>query len=179
MPRQYPRTHRFRHRPSAPNNAIDEGHYQAGLGELPEDMMKERRLRPPIFSPRGTPGGLAPSDDPLSVPLGPPVQPPASRAYNPQSLSTYTVNVPAGVSTPVWASTRERSYALVINSGANPAVVTYGRGSSGATDGIPLAAAGVGFHELVFGTTSTMFVFSALGTFLTVTEGRFDPPMEL
>ncbi|RPH75964.1 hypothetical protein EHM76_00350 [bacterium] len=176
--RQYPRTHRFRHRPSAPNNAIEEGHYQAGLGELPEDMMKERRLRPVIFSPRGTPGGLAPSDDPLSVPLGPPVQPPATRSYNPQTLSTYTVDVPAGVPTPIFASTRERSYSIIINGGPNPAVITYGREPSGAADGIPLAAAGVGFHELLDGTTGTVSAFSAAGTFLSITEGRFDPPME-
>lgn len=168
---------RFRRRFSAPNNAIDENRQAAGMGELPEDLMKERALRPPILSPRGKPGVL-PSDDPLSVPLGPAPPPPAMRAYNPQALSTYIVDVPAGAPVPVFAQTRERSYSLVVNGGAGDAVIAYGRAPSSDTDGIPLAAAGVGFHELVNGTVSTCTAFSTADTFLVVTEGRFDPPME-
>jgi hypothetical protein len=170
---------RFRRRPQAPNNAVDEGHAQAGLGELPEDLLRERAIRPPILSPRGMPGGLAPSDDPLSVPLGPATPPPAQRAFNPQALSTYVVNVPANTPTPVFAQTRERSYSLIVNAGANDAVIAYGRAPSGAADGIPLANGGAGFHELVNGTTSTCTAFAAVATFLIVTEGRYDPPMEL
>lgn len=167
---------RFRRRIAA-NNAIEEGRETAGLGELPEDLYRERMLRPPILSPRSRGIGL-PSDNPLDVPLGPAPPPPATRTYNPQALSTYIVNVPAGVATPVYAATRERSYSLVVNGGANAAVITYNRAPSGAADGIPLASGGAGFHELVSGTVSTCTAFSAAGTFLVVTEGRFDPPME-
>lgn len=170
----YMRNSRFRRR-TAPNNAIDEGQAQAGLGELPEDLYKERMLRPPILSPRSR--GL-PSDNPLSVPLGPATPPPATRAYNPQALSTYIVDVPANTPTPVFAATRERSYSLIVNGGGNDAVIAYGRAPSGAADGIPLAASGVGFHELVNGTVSTCTAYAATATFLVVTEGRFDPPME-
>lgn len=159
----------------APNNAIEEGQQMAGLGELPEDLLKENTIRPPILSPRGR---GRPSDDPFSVPLGPSAPPPATRSYNPQTLSTYSVDVPAGIATPLFAATRERSYSLIVNSGANDAALAYGRPATADTDGIPLAASGVGFHELINGTVSTAFVFSSAGTTIIVTEGRFDPPME-
>ena len=171
----YVRNPRFRRR-SAPNNAIEEGQQAAGLGDLPEDLFRERQLRPPILSPRGKPGML-PSDNPMSVPLGPDPPPPATRQYNPQALSTYIVDVPAGVPVPVFAQTRERSYSLIVNGGANDAVITYGRAPSGAADGIPLASGGDGFHELINGTVSTCTAFAAAATFLVVTEGRFDPPI--
>jgi hypothetical protein len=100
------------------------------------------------------------------------------RNFNPQALSTYRVDLPAGVAIDIFAATRERSYALIVNAGANDAVITYGRQPSGAADGIPLTAAGAGFHELINGTTGTAAAFSAAGTFLIVTEGRFDPPIE-
>ena len=168
-------TGRFRRRRTAPNNAIEEGRDAAGLGELPEDLYRERMLRPPILSPR-TKG--IPSDNPLSIPLGPDPPPPATRAYNPQALSTYIVAVPAGVPVPVYAATRERSYSLIVNGGANACVITYNRAPASATDGIPLASGGAGFHELVNGTVSTCTAFAATATFLVVTEGRYDPPME-
>jgi hypothetical protein len=158
----------------APNSSIEEGRNLAGLGELPEDLYKERELRPPILTPRGNP-----SDNPFNQMPPPAQQPTPSRTFNPQSISTYRVNVPANTPTPIFAATRERSYALVVNGGANPAVIAYSRAPADANDGIPLAALGVGFHELVFGCTSTMTAFSTAGTFLIVTEGRYDPAMEL
>jgi len=157
-----------------PNNAIDEGRQQAGMGELPEDLMKEREVRPPILTPRGNP-----SDNPFNQMPVPAQQPAPMRSYNPQSMTTYRVDVPALTPTPIFAATRERSYSLVVNGGANDAVIAYGRAPANATDGIPLAAGGVGFHELISGTTSTMTAFATLATFLIITEGRYDPAMEL
>lgn len=173
VPRRFPR----RFRPQAPNNAVDEGRQLAGLGENPEDLMREEGPRPPILSPRGFPGYGA-SDNPFDTPLAPAQPPPATRAYNPQALSTYRVDVPAATPTPLFAATRERSYSIIVNAGAEAAVITYGRAPVSGTDGIPLAENGAGFHELINGTVSSCTAFSTLGTFLIVTEGRYDPPME-
>lgn len=170
----YPRRFRRGYRPQAPGSAVEENRHLAGLHELPEDLLSEGALRPPILTPRGNP-----TDNPFRQ--MPPVtnMPQVNRIYLPQSIATYRVDVPAGAPTPIFATTRERSYALIVNGGANPAVICYGRNPADAADGIPLAAAGVGFHELLYGTTSTMAAFSAAGTFLIVTEGRFDPVLEL
>lgn len=160
-------------RPQAPGSAIEEGRQQAGLGELPAELRAERALRPPILTPRGNP-----TDNPFRQMPGVAAPPPAQRIFSPQGMSTYVIEVPAGSAVQIYGQSRERSYSLVVNGGANDAVITYGRFPSGAGDGIPLAAAGVGFHELVYGTTSTLAAFSASGTFLIVTEGRYDPAME-
>ncbi len=156
-----------------PNNAIDEGRRAAGLGELPEDLLGEQGPNPPILTPRGNPTANPFQQMPAMV-----APPPATRLFTPQTMTTYRVDVPAGAPLAIFAATRERCYSLVVNGGAGAAVITYGRNPADATDGIPLAAAGVGFHELPFGTVSTMAVFAAADTFLIITEGRYDPAME-
>lgn len=167
---------RRRIRRTQPGNALDEGRAQAGLEGLPEDLLREQGPRPPILSPRGVMTGMA-YDDPGAVPLSPPPPPRAVRNFNPQSVTTYRVDLAAGVPTPVFAATRERSYSIIINGGGNDCVIAYGRAPADATDGIPLASGGVGFHELINGTTGTVTAYAAAATFLIVTEGRFDPPM--
>lgn len=166
---------RNRRRFQAPNNGIEEGRQMSGLGELTEDLLKERISRPPILSPRGRPGI---GDSPFDVPLAPKAPPPATRAYNPQAMATYSVVIPAGVATQLYGSSRERSYSIIVNTGANDAALAYGRPSGADTDGILLSSGGVGFHELINGTVSEAWVFSSAGTTIIVTEGRFDPPME-
>lgn len=164
---------RYYRRPSAPNSAIDEGREQAGLGDLPEDLLKERKIRPPILTPRGYG-----TDNPFQQ-MPPTLQVPANRIFSPQSLNTFPLlAIPAGIAIQVYAATRERSYSIIINAGANDCVISYNRQPISGTDGIPLAAAGVGFHELIYGTTSTVWAFSTAGTSLSLSEGRYDPPME-
>lgn len=106
----------------------------------------------------------------------PPPPAPAVRVYTPSSHGTYSVDVPPGVPTVIYQGNRERSYSLIINSGANDAFLAYGRDAD--VRSLPLAPLGVGFHELVNGTRSSASVLSPAGTFVTVTDGRYDPPIE-
>lgn len=160
-----------RRRPTAPGSAIEESRQMAGLGDLPEDLYRERATRPPILTPRGNP-----TDDPFNQMPAIPV-PDSVRLYNPQAHTTTTFTVPANQAIQIYATTRERPYSFIVNAGANPASLAYGRAPVGLTDGIPLAAAGVGFHELIYGTISTAWIFSTAGTVIVVVEGRYDPPM--
>lgn len=106
----------------------------------------------------------------------PPSPVPAVRVFTPSAHGTFTVDVPANTPTVIYQGNRERSYSLIVNAGANDAFLAYGRDADARS--MPLAAAGVGFHELVNGTRSSANVFSPLGTFVVVVDGRYDPPTE-
>lgn len=109
--------------------------------------------------------------------LAPPAPPaPAVRVFTPSRHGSYAVDVPANTPTVIYQGNGERSYSLIVNAGANPAFLAYGKDADARA--LPLAAAGVGFHELVNGTKSSASVFSPLGTFVTVVDGRYDPPIE-
>lgn len=144
-----------------------------GLAELPETLGEERRERSPILSPyRGGYGALNPG-----APLMPTMPVPLARTVNPMIVRTQPpVTLPANVPVQLFANSRERCYSIIINAGANDAVITYERQPANASDGIPLASGGVGFHELVQGTVGTLWALSSSGTTLIVTEGFYDPP---
>lgn len=145
--------------------------------------------RPPefgVFLPESV-GGLVPAgeafvtaqiaiDKAAGMEAPPPPVLPAVRVYTPSAHGTYAVDVPAGVPTVIYQGNRERSYSLIVNAGANPAFLAYSRDADARA--LPLGANGVGFHELVKGTTSSASVLSPLGTFVTVTDGRYDPSIE-
>lgn len=100
----------------------------------------------------------------------------AIRAITPQSMTTYSVDIPAGVST-VFSFNNNRSYLLVVNAGANACQIAYGRDADATS--LNLAGGSVGFHELINGTVSSLSVFAAVGlpTRLVITEGTFYPPV--
>lgn len=109
--------------------------------------------------------------------LAPPAPVPAAvRVYTPSSHGTYAVDVPANAPTVIFQGDRERSYSLIVNAGANPAFLAYGKDADARS--LPLADSGEGFHELVLGTRSSASVFSPLGTFVTVVDGRYDPELD-
>ena len=110
-------------------------------------------------------GGPVPA---ITVPVG--------RFIYPSAHGTYTVDVPAGLATQIYLGSRERSYSLIVNTGANDATLAYGKDAD--ANSLLLASGGVGFHELVFGTTSSASVFSAAGTQIVVTDGRHDPALD-
>ena len=105
----------------------------------------------------------------------PPATLSVARFVYPCAHGTYTVDVPAAIPTQIYLGSRERAYSLIVNAGANDATLAYGRDADANSQ--PLANAGDGFHELPFGTTSSASVFSLLGTRITVTDGRHDPPL--
>ena len=97
------------------------------------------------------------------------------RVYTPQSHGTPAVDLAAGDVVTIYNGDRQRSYSLIVNQGANPAFLSYGKDADGR--GLPLAPNGDGFHELVNGTRSSASVFSPLGTTIVWVDGRHDPAL--
>lgn len=107
----------------------------------------------------------------------PPPPPQIVRARHQCSHTSYRLDLPAGLSTPVFSADSEHGYALIVNTGPNDVFIAYGADAD--ARGLLLAPGGDGFHELVFGTTSSLNVFSILaGSFVHIILGTFDPPNE-
>jgi hypothetical protein len=94
------------------------------------------------------------------------------------SHSSYRLAVVGGgAPVPVYSGSRQRGYSLVVNVGAQEVFIAYGRDAE-PTSGLSLVSGGVGFHELVFGTRSSLSVCcpNAAGSQIEVIDGDFDPP---
>lgn len=99
--------------------------------------------------------------------------------HAPSSHVSYQLPVPGGgAPLSVFSGNRQRSYVLVVNVGAQDCFIAYGRDAD-AAQGLFLAAGGVGFHELIWGTTSGLSVAcpNAAGTQIAIVDGSYDPPL--
>lgn len=96
------------------------------------------------------------------------------RSISPCAHASYRVDVPAGLVRQVYAASRNRGYSLIVNTGPNAVTIAYASDASALT--FPLAPGGVGFHELVNGTTGSLTVFGSGGaSFVDVVDGTYDP----
>lgn len=110
----------------------------------------------------------------LPAPLPPP---PSQRIKLQCAHTSYRIDLTAGESTPIYSADREHGYSLLVNTGPEEVFIAYGAEAD--ARGLPLAPDGDGFHELVFGSTSSLQVFcSAAGGFVHVIVGTYDPPDE-
>jgi hypothetical protein len=117
--------------------------------------------------------GLGPDDD-LGLEWAPPAPEPAHvlSIVNRAKHTTWQLDCPNGVDTPLLPVDEWRTYLLVVNNSAVPARIAYDKA---ATNGLMLGAGG-GFHELTTGTTSALRGIGVGGTAtLTVIEGRAWP----
>lgn len=99
----------------------------------------------------------------------------ALRVYSPSAHGTFAVDVAAGATVKLFDGSKQRSYCLIVNSGANDAFLAYGKDADARS--LPLASGGDGFHELVHGTRSSASVFAAAATTIIVVDGRYDPEL--
>lgn len=161
MPRQrMPRRRRWDYSESddlvRAGNAIDE--QSQGLGEVPEDLMYERMMRPPILSPWL-------SDRGAGIVIGPGLSaPPATNNYK---SATYAFNATA-VSQKVVPANPFRAYLLVQNNDAATAVFVNFGADAGLTTGVKIVAGGNFLFEGggdggVFVPSEDVYIVSAAG----------------
>lgn len=124
--------------PSYPlaGNAIDEQRGAGGgMGELPEDLMSERLMRDPIFSPRVA---YLPGKGAVIVP---PNNAGTGGTISPRYKSSVIPFVAQLASTKVINGNPLRAYLLVQNNSGSSIFVNFGADAS-ATNGIQVVAAG-------------------------------------
>lgn len=170
----------LRRRYRVPNNSIEEGHQLAGMGDLPDDLLMERRVRPPLLAPRGLPPGADPT---MGVAIG-------TRPQNKFKtiLTPWTFNgSAAGVQQRIVTANPNRAYLLIQNRGAASVFVGFGSAPSfdGADcpDGLEIFAGGA--YELIGGNPSGgafvppediwMTIAAAANQIGIVTEGFYFP----
>jgi hypothetical protein len=117
-----------------PNNAVEE---QRGVGELPEDLMSERLLRDPIFSPRM---GWIPGQGSVIIP---PNNAGTGLPFNPRYKSSVVPFLTLTSSQKALPANAARAYLLVQNNdgGGNSVFVNFGADAS-STSGIKIIDGG-------------------------------------
>lgn len=100
--------------------------------------------------------------------------PPPTRVVQACTHTSYRVNITAAEPNPIFSASRQRGYVLIVNTGPNDVFIAYGTDAD--ATGLLLASGGVGFHELINGTSSSLSVFSTVaGSFVHIVDGSHDP----
>lgn len=175
------RQHNFRVRQIRPANSGVSEQRQA-LGELPEDLMSDRAIRPPMVSPIIT--DFAPGTLPgggTRAPIIGPTRAGGGWANNYKSVPYAYVSSAAGEGVRLMTANSRRAYLLIQNRSGGPVYIGYGYVPT-TLNGIELTAGGS--QEFAGGAPSGAFtppedifiLSSAAGQTVIAMEGYYLPP---
>lgn len=128
-----------------------------GLGDLPEDLARERLTEPPILNDRRI---AHPADEDID-----------RQIRHGQLMNNYLAIV-GTANVLLFPYNPERAYLLIVNSGANTVFLGFSRDADVNT-GLPIAGSG-GFYEPILGCVSAVSAISTAGpNNLIVVEGFY------